>query len=515
MDSLKRKLSAARRPDANSGDTIRELNMYKKSCEALQRQIDLLMVKLNDSQAADREKQNKLDDARAKLEEYEKNASKVAHGEKSTSALQNTVDHLEYRLQMANIEKVELEEHLWHLQRMRHIFDPKSPSTLPLPPVDRQSMSTIFANDSPINESDPSDPKSVNAFLDRIECLNQQLRTKDKAMAATDVELDGLRRTIDGLEDEARDLRLQLDIQTQLLAKTKKDEIHMHELRTTIMQREKVIGDRNGELSTLKTQLDHHKQLLQAGVKRQAMYKLYGEVQDDLPDLNTLASKYDIDRWIEGLKSRLKQYKAKTAGLHSVDSPKTTIEELREEIDFYVSEIIYFKLDCRGYKLDIKKLKKTVQQMSSQSSGTNDVDSPDLSGYKPINGPADVQVQAGASGLGISASPSSVSTGRISINPSVDRPTTPSNTTVQEPVRADGANSSPKRPKKLNLRVSTVPRTPTRQKGTNTANQADNVDPGISPRSVARLSPERRKPTVRPSSPKGSASILTALAALA
>jgi len=521
MENLKRKLSAARRPDASNGDMIRELNTYKTSCGALQRQIDLLVAKLNQSKTAEREKQQKLDDIQAKWVDYQKKASAVEQVEKSTVALQNTIDHLEYRLEMANVEKVELEEQLWNLQRMRHIFDPKHPPGLPFPPEKpdnhlqsiRTSMSTVFANESPSNESDLSDPRTLDAFRDQIERLQQETRRKDASIAATDVELDRLQRTNDRLEDESQDLRLQLEIQAQLLAKTKKDEIHMHELRTAIMQRENLIGDKNETLATVKAELKHHKQLLQAEVKRQAMFRLYGEVQDDLPDLTTLASKYDISRWIDGLKLRLKKQNSKNPRSHPANDPETIIEELRDEIDFYVQEIIYFKLDCRGYKSDIKKLKKAAAQTGSLGSGPSDVDSPDLSVHKSTDIPIHAKLISGTSGLGISTSPSPVSTGPSSAIIPVDRPTTPPYTSAPKPVEVETAFKRAK--KQLDLKLSSIPQTPPRRKGINTANEADKANPGISPRSVVRLSPERRKPTVRATSPTGSAAILTTLAAVA
>jgi hypothetical protein len=516
MENLKRKLSAARRPDVSNGDMVRELNMYKTNCGALQRQIDLLMTKLNQSKTAEREKQQKLDDIQVKWDDYQKKASKVEQVDKSSVALQNTIDHLEYRLEMANVDKVELEEQLFNLQRMRHIFDPKHPPGLPLPPDSRQSMSTIFASESPDNEYDLSDPKTLDAFLDRIERLQHQIRQNDARSATTDVELDRLGRMNERLEDECQDLRLQLEIQAQLLAKSKQDEIHMHELRTTIMQREKTIGEKNEALATMKTELNHHKQLLQAEVKRQAVFKLYGDVQNDLPDLTTLASKYDIDRWVDGLKQRMKKQKSKKSGLHFVDEHEAIVQELRDEIDFYVQEIIYFKLDCRGYKSDIKKLKKAAAQRGSNGSGPSDVDSPDLSVYKPTDTPVHAKYLSGTSGLGISTTPSPVSTGPSSSNVPVQRPITPPSNVLQEAVQLDTVKPSSKRvPKQLDLRLSTIPQTPTRRKGVNTANEADNVDPGISPRSVVRLSPERRKPTVRPGSPTESVAILTTLAAIA
>ncbi|KAF2679079.1 hypothetical protein K458DRAFT_422507 [Lentithecium fluviatile CBS 122367] len=504
MESLKRKLSAARRPEVGNGDAIRELNMYKQNNVALQKQVELLMTKLNQSKETERNQRRTLENIEKTFDEVQKKASKVEQLEKSTLALQNTIDHLEHRLEIANCVKVDAEEQLWNLRRQRTIFDviestgPRDSSR----PADhrqstRTSMSTVFANESPINENESEEPKTLSAFIAHIERLQEQIRQKDTRAASIDVELDRLRRRNDQLESERQGLNLQLDIHGQLLAKTKKNDIHIDELRNTIIQREAMIEEKNKALSMVERQLEHHKRLLDAEVKRHAIFTLHAEVKDDpLPDLTTLASKDDIDRWIDRLKRRLKKENSQKAGLHPTDDHETVVQDLRKEIDFYVREIIYFKLDCRGYKSDIKKLKKVVAQMGNHGNRPSDVDSPDPSVCRSIDTPIRPKFMSGTSGLGISATPSPVLTGPISATVSVDRPFSPPMTSELEAVKSSTAKPSKKRvPKQLDLKIPERPQTPTRKQGTNTANEADNVDPGISPRSVSRLSPERRKPT--------------------
>lgn len=523
MENLKRKLSAARRPEVGNGDAVRELNMYKSNCGALQRQIDLLMTKLNESKTAERELKRVRDELQKSCEEYQEKASKVEQVEKGTAALQNTIDHLEYRLEVANADKLDAEEQLFNLQRMRSMFDPKLPpgtsataQKLDTRQSTRTSMSTVFANESPINEGDMGEPKTLSAFIARIERLQEQVREKDERNTKSKVEQERLRRSNEQLRDDNRDLKLQLDIQASLLTKARQDGIHIEELRSAIMQREAIIGEKVKALAMVERQLNHHKLLLQAEVKRHAMFKLYGEVEEDpLPDLSALTSKDDITRWVDRLKKRLKQEKAERKGLHVSNDLESKIQELQHEIDFYVMEIIYFKLDCRGYKSDIKKLKKIAAQMGTRGGRPGDVDSPDPSVCRSTDTPVLGKRLSVVSGLGISGTPSPVSTGPISASVSIDRPVTPPSALIQETAQTTAPKPTKRVPKQLDLRLSVAPRTPPRLRGINTANEVDDLDPGVSPKSVARLSPERRKPTVRSTSERRSLAILTALAAIA
>jgi hypothetical protein len=518
MESLKRKLSVARRPEVGNGDVVRELNMYKQNNVALQRQVESLMARLNQSKETEREQKRVLDELEKTFSEVQEKASKVEQLEKSTLALRNTINHLEHRLDMANCDKVDAEEELFNLRRQRSIFDPKPwlsnqgiSQTADHRQSTRTSMSTVFANESPINENETDEPKTLAAFITHIERLQEQLRQKDVRSAATNVELDRLRRRNDEFQDERQELTLQLDIQRQLLANTKKNEIHIEELRSAIVQCEIMIREKDKALVMVERQLEHHKLLLEAEVKRHATFTLYADMQKDpLPDLATLASKDDINKWIDRLQKRLKKETFRQKGVQFVDDPETKIADLRKEIDFYVREIIYFKLDCRGYKSDIKKLKKIAAQMGNYGNRPSDMESPDPSVCRSIDTPVHAKFSVGNPGLGISATSSPVFTDLVPTNTSVDRPSTP-------PVDFKGISKphSKRVPKHLDLKLPKMPQTPTRKKGINAANEADNVDPGISPRSVARLSPQRRKPTVRPVSPKRSIAILTALAAIA
>ena len=497
MENLKRKLSMAKRPETGNGDAVRELNLYKQNNEALQKQVESLMAKLNQSKEEERKKKQTLEEIQKTCEDWQKKASKAEQLEKSTLALQNTIDHLEHRLEIANIEKVDAEEQLLNIQFHRSPFDPKPPKLQIASPIDnrqstRTSMSTVFANESPISPSG-NEPATLAAFVTHIERLQEQVRQKDARAAELETENEQLRTKYGRLKSEHRELDLQTDIQGQLLTKAKQNEIHIEELRTAIIKRETMIGEKSKALQQAERQLEHHKLLLEAEIRRHAAFTLFTDARGEpLPELTSLASKGDIDRWIERLQKQLKKDKEEKTGGRTGLGYQGTLENLRREIDFYVREIIYYKLDCRGYKSDIKKLKKMAAQMGAHGSHPGEVESPDPSFCKSVDTP---KLLSAMSGAGTSPTPSSVSTGPISVTiPLTQRLTPPPS--VITPVASPAEIVKPSAKRAVKHFEIKLPMTPPPRADDNAANEADNIDPGISPRSVAKLSTERRKPTV-------------------
>lgn len=497
MENLKKKLSMAKRPETGNGDAVRELNLYKQNNEALQKQIESLMAKLNQSEEEGRKQKRALEESQKTCDEWKEKARQAEGLEKSSLALQNTIDHLEYRLEVANTDKVDAEEQLLNLRSHRTPFDPKSPK-LQVPDYrqsTRTSMSTVFANESPISQNE-HEPTTLSAFISHIDRLQEQIRQKDSYIVELKAENDQLRRNYNRLQNEHRELDLQTDIQGQLLTKAKQNEIHIEELRTAIIKREAMIGEKSKALQQVERQLEHHKLLLEAEIRRHASFALLADTKGNpLPELTSLASKEDIGRWIERLQKQLSKDKAERLGKKVKD--ETATEALRRENDFYIREIIYYKLDCRGYKSDIKKLKKIAAQMGDHESRPGEVESPDPSVCKSGDTSAPTKPLSNSSNLGASTMLSSVSTGPISITiPLTQRMTPPPSELTPDPSPIDKIKRTVKRvPVPLQFNMPLTPRTPP-IKATNPANEADNTDPGVSPRSVARLSPERRKPTV-------------------
>jgi hypothetical protein len=507
MESLKRKLSVARRPEVGNRDMILQLNQYKHNNAALQKQIESLMAKLNQSKKNERHLTQTLEGIEKNSAESQEKASKVEEMERGALALQNTIDHLEYRLDMANTEKLDAEEHLFNLQSGRSPFDPPAPPKLQVaPPLPHgrmsahTSMSTVFSNGSPVGHpNEAENPTTLSAFIAHIERLQEQLKQKESHTANLEQENKRLRQEYDLLEREHQEMSLQVDIQGQLLKKTKETDAHMDQLRTAIIDRETIIGEKSKSLRMAERQLEHHKLLLHAEIRRHATLSTSAGVPiDPLPDLSTLASKEEIDRWIARLQSRLKKEENQQSS--SKHPSSTSADDLKREVDFYVREIIYYKLDIKGYKSDIKKLKHIATRHGSRAS---DLESPTPSLSHSIDTPLRARFPGEFTRPGFSNTssptfngPTSASLGRP-VTPPPATPITPDlSPTAVKPV----AGTQKHRPHALmSPTMLYTPKTPTRALGVNTANEADNVDPGISPRSVAILSPERRKPTVRDS----------------
>ncbi|KAH8727133.1 hypothetical protein GQ44DRAFT_770569 [Phaeosphaeriaceae sp. PMI808] len=493
MENLKRKLSSARRPETTSRSLLPELNQYKQNNVALQKQIELLMAKLNESKKSERA-------AKSKCDEWQEKAEAAEKVEKSAQALQNTIDHLENRLEIANIERLDAEEHLFNVQAQKSPFDFSLSKLQAASSTNheesnaaknaRLSMSTIFSSSSPTSpEIESQELSTLAAFIAHIERLQDQVRQKDSKISELESSKEELRQRHDQLKQEQISMSLQMDIQNDLLRKSRRTDTHIEQLRTAIIDRETIISDREKSIRALERQLEYHKLLLQAEIRRYATKMLHVPIDEDpLPDLGTLAARADIDRWIERLHTRMRNEKSKIEDKIPADANEAQVINLRQEIDFYVREIILYKLDIRGYKSDVKKLKRITAQLGSYGRAS-DLDS-DTSSLRPVATPSRALFAATTPELGSSNISSPVLPGAVSESNPVGRHNTP-------PPSGPLSTGPPSKrvPLRLDLRIPLTPPTPTSEIDRHMTNGADQTDAGISPRSVVRLSPERRKPT--------------------
>ena len=123
MENLRRKLSTTKRPETTNRNLLPELNQYRQNNVALQKQIESLMAKLNESKKSERELRTALDGAEQKCLEWQEKAGQNDKLAKNLKALQNTIDHLENRLEIANIERLDAEEQLFNFQVQKSPFD--------------------------------------------------------------------------------------------------------------------------------------------------------------------------------------------------------------------------------------------------------------------------------------------------------------------------------------------------------------------------------------------------------
>ncbi|KAH3906473.1 hypothetical protein HBH56_204410 [Parastagonospora nodorum] len=499
MENLKRKLSSTRRPETASRNLLPELNQYKQNNVALQKQIESLMAKLNESRSSERVLKVSLDEMSKSRDEWEEKAGEARKAAKNVQALQNTIDHLEDRLEIANMERLDAQEQLFIIQAQKSPFDFRHPS-LDLPPATdheqdktaqgpHMSTSTIFSSGSPISpEKESQELSTLATFVAHIERLQDQVRQKDAEVQDLERSREELQQSHDQIEREQRALNLQVEIQNQLLKKTRRTDEHIEQLRAAILDREAIISEKDRSVRALERQLEYHKLLLQAQIRRHATMTLHAATSDNpLPELSKLTKREDIDRWIEQLQERLKKEKLMAIEHRTLDPIEARVADLRQEIDFYVREIIYYKLDIRGYKGDIRKLKKVTAQLSSFASRASDLDS-DTSSLRPAATPAPTPELT-------SSDPRATSRPSYKAHP-ISRPITPP---PSEPVSASKSSyggsevkSTGKRvPSHRDLQTPKTPQTPTRKVDRGNTGRADPIDFGVSLGQMNPTSPTR------------------------
>jgi hypothetical protein len=360
-------------------------------------------------------------------------------------------------------------------------------------------MSTIFSSESPVSaEKENQELSTLAAFVAHIERLQDQVRQKDNEISE--------RQRQEQQEREQEAMTLQMDIQNDLLRKTQRVDEHVEQLRTAVIDREAIIGEKQKSIRAIERELEHHKLLLQAQIRRQATITIHaGADKDPLPELTTLATKADIDKWIHKLQEQLEEERPtlerKDASNDHQDKSQVANLRLRQEIDFYVREIIYYKLDIRGYKTDIKKLKKITSQLSSYGSRVSDLES-DTSSLRPAATPSQPQSTATTPEIGGPSVSSTPITTPISKYASRNRPLTPPPsglaTFTRTVIPADKTGSVTRQaPSHPGFNSPTIPQKPAENVGPHSGNEPDQIEPTKSPRSAVRTFPERKRLTVR------------------
>jgi chromosome segregation ATPase len=81
------------------------------------------MAKLNESKKSERFLKTSLEELGQKCDTWQEKAEEADKVVKGSQALQNTIDHLENRLEIANIERLDAEEQLFNLQTQKSPFD--------------------------------------------------------------------------------------------------------------------------------------------------------------------------------------------------------------------------------------------------------------------------------------------------------------------------------------------------------------------------------------------------------
>ncbi|KAF2129957.1 hypothetical protein P153DRAFT_396295 [Dothidotthia symphoricarpi CBS 119687] len=504
MESLKRRLSTSRRPDTANRNLLPELNQFKQNNAALQKQIESLMAKLNESKKSERTLKDSLQDSEDRCTQWQDQAVRADKIAKSAKALQNTIDNLENRLEIANIDKLDAEEQLFNLRVQQCPFDigtskPRCPAVAEDDHMKdaHTSMSTAYSTGSPRNSQEPI---TLSAFAAHMERLQDVIGQKDAQISELEGENEELRQRHSQLEQENNETNLRLDIQSELIEKTRQTDTHIEQLRTAIIDREAIIGEKEKSIRLVERQLEHHKLLLEAEIRKHAKMTLHAAVKDDpLPELNMLAAKEEVDKWINKLNQRLKKEKPMTEGPVPGNALEAQVEDMRQEIEFYVREIIYYKLDVKGYKSDIKKLKRGTTQLNCYGGKTSDLES-DTSSLRPAPTSSRLRFPAATSDVGGVGATLSARPIPPFARGSTNRPVTPPlSGSTSKPGRLPADSKKPTgkyNPQPFDVKT---PRTPHRKVDSKTVNDVENVDPSISPRPVVRLSPPCGNPT--PASP--------------
>lgn len=148
-----------------------------------------------------------------------------------------------------------------------------------------ESLDTVFSTDAtPNQQGEPSKPASLSMFVARVERLEAEISSKDAYISDLEGDSASLRQLVNEVTAQCDEINLQLDIQNNLLGKTKRTEGQIEQLRTAIIDRESIIEEKEKSIRAVERQLEHHKLLLQAEIRKHATTSRYlADENDPLP----------------------------------------------------------------------------------------------------------------------------------------------------------------------------------------------------------------------------------------
>jgi DNA repair exonuclease SbcCD ATPase subunit len=121
------------------------------------------------------------------------------------------------------------------------------------------------------------------------------------------------------------------------------------------------------ELKTTRIERDQFSGLLLAEIRRTAVE----DHNREHPSSAILKQRIDLADAVEIARKRAKAFLGNSAASES----RPSVADLEKEIDYYLNDIVLYKLDVKGYKKDLRKVKEQIRDLCSDN-GSSTVVSP-------------------------------------------------------------------------------------------------------------------------------------------
>ena len=222
----------------------------------------------------------------------------------------------------------------------------------------RESQKRNEALQGELNELSPQSdlPSRIADMAFRLEDMQAQLEAKDEAIASLTAQTEQATVLTASLDNQNRELSERLDQRTPVVDRGE---------ATDAVAREADAGVRE-RLEAALAERDKYAMLLHAEIRRTAV----DDHGRNHPSMPFLKKKIELDDAVRLVRERAKAYLGKAAGEAEEGEEageerlRAKVADLEKEIDYYLNDIVLYKLDVKGYRKDLRKAEQRLRDMS-------------------------------------------------------------------------------------------------------------------------------------------------------
>ena len=223
-------------------------------------------------------------------------------------------------------------------------------------------------------------PSVVAQMAFKVEDLERQVKDKDKLVENLRTQnteaAQAAAQSVSTLK--AENDQLVSNIQTLKASASKSIRDSPPAESPQVKELQQKINDLEKNLTAARTEREQFSSLLHAEVRRTAV-DLHDRTHPALP---LLKKKVDLDEAVELVRKRAAAYLKPSpapdgdqrhdtpinaehdAGFGAHHDLSTKVQTLQKEIDYYLNDIVLYKLDVKGYKKDLRKARERIRELS-------------------------------------------------------------------------------------------------------------------------------------------------------
>ena len=350
MEVLRRKLSTAQKRDVEADVIRQEHSFLHEAVEAKQQHIDLLMRRLAQTQMAEKAANSTADAFEARLE--------IANAQKN-DVLEENHELRQAALNLHNRERAMKQEIDDIYQRWSSSeVDMRNRLQAAEERADRLEETVQASQEKKDTES------GISKLKEHIKHLELEEGERNHYVGRLEQELGQCRFKIDNFHIPQSLQSIAAGPSSRRDSTNRENDPYLATCWSKITELTRTVEERDASIESLQFERDNVTSLLQAEIRVRART---APEQAQIANL-ALDARTKVDQALEEIQTKAHDGLTAPGTKWEVNSnPAERIEQLEREINYYIKDIILYKLDVKGYKKDIKRANAKIQRLQSSS----------------------------------------------------------------------------------------------------------------------------------------------------